>query len=69
MLERKEIAHSLPGSALVAIGALLGVETVRRHGEHLIALGADAMDYAIGAPRRCAVSIRLRRSLGRFVHD
>ena len=65
---RKKITQPCNGSTFVTIGALLGVETVRRHKEHLIALGADAVDHAFGAMRRCGVGIRLRRSLSRFAH-
>ena len=36
---------------LVAIGALLGVKILRRHGKHLVALDADAVNNALGAVR------------------
>lgn len=49
----------------MAVGTLLGVEFVRRHSEHVIALDADAMDEfgRLGAGR--GGSFRLMR----FVHD
>jgi hypothetical protein len=68
MLERKEIGPSRKDLALVTIGALLGVETIRGHGEHLVALNANAVQHAVGAARRGGVASWLRRSLGRFAH-
>lgn len=43
--------NSFAGSTLVAIGALLGVKTVGRDAEHVIALNTDAMDHARGVAR------------------
>jgi len=54
---------------LVAIGALLGVEIFRRHGKHLVALDADAVDNALGALRGRAVRVvRRLRGLVLFRH-
>jgi hypothetical protein len=62
-------AAAMRRSTLMAIGALLGVETVRRHAEHLIALDADTMNQAIGGARRGAVLVRLvRRCLSWVAH-
>jgi Ni,Fe-hydrogenase I small subunit len=44
----------------MAVRALLGVETIRRHPEHVVALDADAMNYA-GAVGQCSVFGGVRR--------
>jgi hypothetical protein len=43
--------------AFVAIGALLGVKVLRRHGKHLVALNADAVNNALGTQRRRGVRV------------
>lgn len=51
-----------PSLALVAVGALLGVEIFRRNTKHVVTLDANAMQN--GLPRRRSfqfVSMRLRR--------
>ena len=58
MWVRKEIRGAR--SALVAIGALLGVEIFRRHAKHVVALDADAMNHA-GAVRQGGVFRGVRR--------
>jgi hypothetical protein len=56
-------------STFVAVGALLGVEILRIHAEHVVALDAHTMKYARGIPRHFAfVQIVFGRSLGLVAH-
>jgi len=52
----------------MAVGALLGVEAVRRHAEHVIALNADAMNHAAAA-RQCRIFRGMRRCGRTLTHD
>jgi len=51
----------------MAVRALLGVETIRRHPEHVVALYADAMNYA-GAGGQCGIFGGMRRRRRMFSH-
>jgi hypothetical protein len=51
----------------MAVGALLGVETIRRHAEHVVALDADAVNHAAPAGQ-CSVFGGVRRRRRMFSH-
>jgi hypothetical protein len=51
----------------MAVRALLGVETIRRDPEHVIALDADAMNHA-RALRQCGIFGGVRRRCRMFSH-
>jgi hypothetical protein len=62
MWRRKEIREER--STFMAVRALLGIKTIRRHPEHVVALYADAMNYA-GVGGQCGIfgSVRRRRRM------
>ena len=51
----------------MAIGALLGIKTVGRDAEHVIALNTDAMDHTRAVPRGL-IFRGVRRRGGMFAH-
>lgn len=51
----------------MAVRALLGVKTIRRHPEHIIALDADAMNHA-GAAGQCGIFGGMRRCRRMLTH-
>jgi hypothetical protein len=51
----------------MAVRALLGIETIRRHPEHVVALDANAMDHA-GAAGQCSIFGGMRRRRGMLTH-
>jgi len=65
MWRRKEIREAR--STFMTVRALLGVETIRRHPEHIVALDADAMNYA-GAVGQCSIFGGMRRRRGMLTH-
>jgi hypothetical protein len=65
MWRRKEIREAR--STFMTVRALLGVETIRRHPEHIVALDADAMNYA-GAVGQCSIFRGMRRRRRMLTH-
>jgi len=51
----------------MAVRALLGIEAIRRHPEHVVALDADAMNHA-GATGQCCIFGGMRRRRRMLTH-
>ena len=51
----------------MAVGTLLGVETVGRDAKHVVALNANPMNHA-GAARQCGIFGGVRRGRGMLSH-
>jgi len=62
-MQRRNILRRDAGSTLVTVGALLGVEVLRRDPKHVVALDADAVQRTSRCARRLAGPVLIGRVL------